>query len=177
MLRLVQRGGSRDNFPDCWFGKRRIFQCQYPTNGSGSALGRLSSLLTARNSQGAEWLARFFVFFFFLSTKSPLPSVWELGSEGSGAEGPGSGCAKHLHTFTHGVVIDAHFVDCGREWSFIYILYYIYIKVARFVLICGRWKHGDAKVDDQVENEKVALGLNACTRAHLPSTRCQRQSR
>lgn len=51
-------------------------------------------------------------------------------------------------------------------------------KIARFSLDTGA-HHGDAKMDHQVEDEKVAVGFNAdgCSRRRFNSSSCHRSSR
>lgn len=134
MLQLIllrplskHRGGSRDNFPDWWFDEQRVFECQYLPDGSGSAWGRLSSLLTVRSSQGIEWRARF--------SREPLSISLRAGLSGERIWRARSGCARHLHISTHGAVVNTHSLWIVEGTEF-------HLKSPRFLCSCGRssWK-------------------------------------
>lgn len=78
---------------------------------------------------------------------------------------------KHTQTFTHGAVVKALFLWIVERSEF-------YLKSPVFCIAAGA-HHGDAKVDNQVENEKMAMGFNAshCGPIKFNSASCQCQSR
>lgn len=151
-----------------WWKRFCFFQCHKLRQGLGSASGRLSSPLTVHSSQGIEWNCAFF-------HESPLPSVWvRAGLKVERIWRAQCGWATHLYTFTHGALVHAlfHWGLCGKKRV---RLRKKKKKVARF---CSA-DHGDAKMDHQVEDEKVAVGFNTdgCSHRRFNSSSCYRPSR